>query len=129
MTEQKQRRLWLLSIPAVLVIAALSGLLVFQIQSGVRVTIQNTGSSALKSVVLHVTGASYKLRDIAVGESVTMRVDPISESHLEVEFTHIDGQVQRLNAGGYFESGYRGTIRVEIKDSQIDKFDEDIKPW
>jgi hypothetical protein len=129
MTERKRRRLWLLPMPAVLVIAVLSGLLVVQSKSGVRVTIQNTGSSALKLVVLHVTGASYKLGDIAVGESVTMRVDPTSESHLEVEFTDIDGQVQRVNGGGYFESGYRGTIRVEIKDGQIDKFEEDIKLW
>jgi len=31
-----------------------------------------------------------------------------------------------MNAGDYFESGYRGTIRVEIKDGQIDKFEEDV---
>ena len=129
MVEQKRRRFWLLPIPAVLIIAALSSLLFFQIKSGVRVAIQNTGSSPLKSVVLHVTGASYEVGDVAVGESVTMRVSPTSESHLEVEFTDSEGHVQRLNAGGYFESGYRGTIRVEIKDEQIDKFEEDIKLW
>jgi len=39
------------------------------------------------------------------------------------------GQTQRLNAGGYFESGYRGWIRVEIKDGQIDKFEENTKLW
>jgi len=48
---------------------------------------------------------------------------------LEVEFKDTAGQTQRLNAGGYFESGYRGSIRVEIKDGQIDKNEQDIKLW
>ena len=83
----------------------------------------------MKSVVLHVTGASDNLGDIAPGESATARVNPTSDSHLEVEFTDADGQSKQLIAGGYFEAGYRGTIRVEIKDDQIDKFEEDFKPW
>jgi hypothetical protein len=64
--------------------------------------------------------------DIAPGESITARVKPTSESHLEIEFTNADGKTQRANAGGYFESRYRGTIRVEFKDGVIDKFEEDI---
>lgn len=126
MNEQKQRRAWLLAIPAVLVIALLVGWMVLQFRSGVRVTVQNTGTGPLRSVVLHVTGASYKLGDIAVGESATMRVKPTGESHLEIEFTDSDGNTQRLDAGGYFEPGYRGTIRVEIEDGRIDEIEEDI---
>ena len=129
MTEQNQRKLRLLAVPAVLAIAALSGLLAAQVQSGIRIAVQNTGTSPLTSVVLHVTGASYELGAVAPGESATTRVNPVGESHLEVEFTDNDGHTQRLNAGGYFEPGYRGTIRVVIKDGQIDKFEEDIKLW
>ena len=79
--------------------------------------------------MLHVTGASYQLGDIGPGESATARVNPTSESHLEVEFTDRDGQSQRLHADGYFEPGYRGMIRVEIKDGLIDKFEDHIKHW
>lgn len=129
MTEQKQPRAWLSAVPVLLVIAALIGMPAFQLRSGVRVTVQNAGTTPLKSVVLHVTGATYALDDIAPGESATMRVNPTGESHLEVEFTDIDGQTQRLNAGGYFESGYRGSIRVEIDDGQISEIDENVKLW
>lgn len=92
-------------------------------------TVENTGASPLKSVVLHVTGESYDIGDIAPGETATARVIPTGESELEVEFKDTDGQTQRLNAGGYFESGYRGSIRVEIKDGQIDKFEDNTKSW
>jgi len=34
-----------------------------------------------------------------------------------------------LDAGGYFESGYRGTIRLSIKDGVIAKNEQDIQGW
>jgi hypothetical protein len=58
---------------------------------------------------------------------VTARVNPTSESDLEIEFTDSDAKARRLHAGGYFESGYRGTIRVSIKDGVIEKNEQDIK--
>ena len=129
MTEQKERRPWVLLIPAILVALVLIVVLVLQFRSGVQVAVENTGTTPLKSVVLHVTGVSYDLGDIAPGESAKARVNPTGESELEVEFKDTDGQTQRLNAGGYFESGYRGSIRVEIKDGQIDKFEDNTKLW
>ncbi len=127
--DQKKNRWWLLAIPVGLVVAIVIAIVAFQLRSGIRVTVENIGKTPLNSVVLHVTGASYNVGDIAPGESVTARVNPTSESHLEIEFTNADGKTQRVNAGGYFESGYRGTIRVEIKDGVIDKFEDDIKLW
>jgi len=124
--NKNKRRWWLLAIPVVLLLIAV---VAYQLRSGIRVTVENTGSTSLNSVVLHVTGESYDLGDIAPGESATARVNPTGESELEVDFKDTDGQTQRLNAGGYFESGYRGTIRVEIKDGVIDKNEQDIKLW
>ena len=123
----KNKRRWLLL--AITVVLLLIAIVAFQLRSGIQVTVENTGISALKSVVLHVTGASYDLGDIAPGETATARVNPNGESELKVEFKDTDDQTQRLNAGGYFESGYRGTIRVEIKDGVIDKNEQDIKLW
>ncbi len=123
MPDKKNR--WLLvAIPVVLIV-----LLLFQFRPGIEVTIQNTGSSPMRSCVLHVTGASYNLGDIAPGDSANARVNPTSESGLEIEFTDPNGKVQRLNAGGYFESGYRGTIHVSIKDGTIVTNQQDIKLW
>ena len=125
----KKNRLWLIAIPVVLLIVAGIAVVLVTFRPGIQVTVENTGTTPLKSVVLHVTGASYDLGDIAPGATATARVRSIGESSLDIEFTDGDGNNQRLNAGGYFESGYRGTIRVEIKDGQIDKFEEDIKLW
>lgn len=125
MNKSKQRS-WLLVIPVIFLLIVV---VAFQLRTGIRVTVENTGTFPLKSVVLHVTGASYKLGDIAFGKSATARVNPTSESELVVEFKDTAGQTQRLNAGGYFESGYRGSIRLEIKDGQIDKNQQDIKLW
>ena len=124
--NKNKRRWWLLAIPVVLLLIAV---VAFQLRTGIRVTVENTGTTPLKSVVLHVTGASYDLGDIAPGESATARVNPTGESELEVELKDTDDQTQRLNAGGYFESGYRGSIRVQIKDGQIDKFEDNTKLW
>jgi len=124
--NKNQRRWWLLAIPVVLLLISV---VASQLRPGIRVTVENAGTTPLKSVVLHVTGASCDLGDLAPGESATARVSPTGESELEVEIKDTDGQTQRLNAGGYFESGYRGTIRVEIKDGQIDKNEQDIKLW
>jgi hypothetical protein len=123
----KNKRGWLLL--AISVVFLLVAVVAFQLRSGIQVTVENTGTSPLKSVELYVTGRSYELGDIAPEESATARVNPIGESELEVEFKDTDGQTQRLNAGGYFESGYRGSIQVEIKDGQIDKFEDNTKSW
>ena len=128
MTKQK-RRWWLLAIPVAIVLIALVSVVVFQFRSGIRVTVENTGAAPLRSVVLHVTGASYNLGNIAPGDSATARVQPTSESQLEIEFVDAEGQPQRLDAGGYYESRYRGTIRETIKDGVINQNEQDIKLW
>src|SRR5947209_4261248 len=121
---QKRRRWWLLAVP--IAVLALFVALLFQQtgSSGIRITIQNTGSADLRLVVLYVTGREYPLGDIAPGASAHATVNPTSESHLEIGFTDAGGQPKRLNAGGYFESGYRGTIRISIKDGTITENDQ-----
>jgi hypothetical protein len=125
--RNKRNRWLLVVIPVVLIV--LVGVLLFQFRPGIQVTIQNTGSTPMRSVVLHVTGVSYQLGDIQPGESATARVRPKGESGLEIEFTDSDEKVQRSDAGGYFESGYRGTIHVSIKDGAIEENEQDIKLW
>ena len=54
-------------------------------------------------------------------------VHPTGESNLEIRFTDPDGQARQLDAGGYFEPGYRGTIRVSIKEGEIVKNEQEIR--
>lgn len=116
-----------IAIPVALLLVALIAVAVFQFRPGIQVTVVNTGKTPLKAVVLHVTGASRDLGDIGPGNSATARVRATGESHLEIAFLATDGQPQRLVAGGYFESGYHGKIRVSIKDGGIEQFEEDIR--
>jgi len=86
---------------------------------GIRVTVIDSGPNPITSVIVHVTGNQHRIGDLAVGESRAVRVLPTSESHVELAFVDYLGQAQRLNAGGYFENGYRGTIEVELEHDSI----------
>jgi hypothetical protein len=102
------------------------GLALSQFRSGIRVTVQNSGSTPMRSAVLHVTGRSYPVGDIAPGNFAEATVHPQSESDLEIEFTDPEGKQQRLTVDCYFEPGYRGEINVSIKDGRIEKSQEQI---
>lgn len=122
-----QRKCWLLAIPLAALIVVGTGVIVMNFRSGIRVTVVNAGPDHLRSLVLYVTGRSYPLGDLAPGDSAYAFVDPTSESHLEIEFVDANGNPKRLNAGGYFESGYRGTIRITIKDDAIVENIQDVR--
>jgi len=122
--KQQLPHSWKVAIPAFLVMV-LIGVGFLQFPDGISVTIQNTGQKTIESVVLHVTGNSYSLEDLQPGASTTTKVVPTGESHLEIEFVDSNGPRQ-VNAGGYFEAGSRGTIRITIQDGIIDRNDHQI---
>jgi hypothetical protein len=115
----KRRRWRLVVMPVGILLVLAISFYIYQTQFGIRVTIQNTGSSKMGSVVLHITAKSYSLGDIAAGGSARVTVHPGGKNHLEIEFTDIDGKPKRLNAGGYFDGYTKGTIRVSINDGVI----------
>jgi hypothetical protein len=101
-------------------------LIMQQVDSGIQITIKNTGSTPLRSVVLYVTGKEYPLDDVAPGASAHTTVNSTGISHLEIGFTDVGGDTKRLNAGGYFASDFRGTIGVSIKDGAIAEIDHKV---
>ena len=106
------------------------GLVVTLFRSGIHVTIQNTGSQPLRSAVLFVTGNSYNLGEIPPGATAQATVNATGDSHLEIEFADDDGQARRLDAGGFFQPRYRGTIDISIKGGVIAKNEQQIRlPW
>jgi hypothetical protein len=121
---RRRRRRWLLVVLICVVMAYSIGNYVYQHLPGIQVTIQNTGSTPLRSVVLYVTGGSYPLGAIAAGGSAEATIRSTGKSHLEIEFADVDGKLKRVNAGGYFSREFRGTIRVSIKDGAIDKIEQ-----
>jgi hypothetical protein len=96
---------------------------------GIHVSVQNTGNQPIRSVVLYVTGNSYSLGDIPPGADANATVKCTGDSHLEIEFVDGDGQTKKLDAGGFFQPGYRGAIRVSIHDGVLEGNEQDIQWW
>jgi hypothetical protein len=94
---------------------------------GIDVTVENTGSKPMRSVVLFVTGNSYNLGDIPANGTAHATVKCTGDSHLEIEFELDQEQSTRLDAGGFFQPGDRGTIRVSIKDGEIVDNEQNIE--
>jgi len=86
-----RRRLLLCGLGAVVAVLGL-GLSVRPPDAGVQVTIQNQGPGPLHEVVVHVTGDSYQVGDIGIGESRTVAVQSHGESHVEIESALEDGR-------------------------------------
>jgi hypothetical protein len=126
--RQWQRAVFLATITLCVVAVALTYL---YLRGGIRVTIVNEGPTAIRSVVLYVTGASYPLGDIPEESTRQATVmSQSSESHLEIGFIDAEGKARQLNAGGYFEPGYRGNIRIRINDKgNIEENEQKIKAW
>ncbi len=93
---------------------------------GIEVSLRNDGEATIHSVELHYAGGPSELWTIQPGRSADTVIRPSGESHLEIEFTDNDGKITRLNAGGYFEQYYRGSIHVSIKDGVIDENEQDV---
>lgn len=83
--------------------------------SRVAVNLTNVGAVTMRSVVVHVTGASHKVGDIAPGETRTVKVNPTGESH--VELTQAGGP--RLKIDSYFERNYEGYVDARITSTSV----------
>jgi hypothetical protein len=71
------------------------------------------------AVVLHVTGRSYRVGDIAPGGC----------TDLQIEFTDGLGNERRVPIDCYIEPSYRGEIRARINDGRLEMTEEQIQSW
>lgn len=94
---------------------------------GVRVTVENVGSTALTDLVVKVTGATYDVGELGPGASETVRVLPTGESHVELTWKDAEGRACYGRVDCYFEgSGYKGTVAVELDGAAVKKAEADI---
>lgn len=103
------------AVAATFVLAALVVICVVLINRGVTVVVHNVGNEPLHSVIVHVTGNSYPIGDIAAGSSSSVMVHATSESRVELEH----GAHERLVVDCYFENGYKGTITAEVTSFKV----------
>ena len=91
--------------------------------AGVDFTLTNSGSEVLHSVTVEVTGRSYALGDIPSGGSKTVKLNPTSESHIELLFPTGPG----LTIDCYFEPNYRGHITASIASREVVTVKEEVQ--
>ncbi len=122
----KNMRRWIIVLLVLAAIPIAGGAFAwYRLSHGVRVTVTNNGPEPMSNVVAHVTGNTHLIGGLAVGEARTFCVLPASKSHLELSFDDHLRQEHRLNAGGYFESGYRMNIEVDIQNNVITRNDQE----
>ncbi|MEM9137277.1 MAG: hypothetical protein AAGB01_08005 [Cyanobacteria bacterium P01_F01_bin.42] len=99
--------------------------------------IENVDSVSLTAVKVQVTGATYPLGTIPPGETRSIKTYPTGETGVTIQLANPDGQAPdsqatdsqvtdsqapdsrasepiTLDAGGYFEPGYRDTLKVQM---------------
>lgn len=84
---------------------------------GVTLHLENGDSVSLDSVVVFTSGHQYFLGSLAPGERRSVVVRATGESRFEIE--HGRGQRKRINLGGYFESGYRGSYFARVRRDSV----------
>jgi len=94
------------------------GVLVRQ-QRGIAVLIRNDSGETLRQVRVTVEslgnrGKSRDLPDLAAGASARVYVQPVTESHVNLEFSDARGKKHVETVVGYAESGYCGTATTTI---------------
>ena len=104
---------------AVVIVPVAIGMTFLESPAGVEVILVNRSPSPMRDVVIHVTGASYRVGEIAIDQTVRHRVRAASESHLEIEFKDSSGELQREIVECYIEPNYSGSIEVDFLDGAI----------
>ena len=88
-------------------------------KGNISIIVKNVGDSPLDSAVVLVTGNSYKLGKIFPGDSVTTKVNPHGESHLEIDFKNAKNEKKHFVVGSYFETGYSGFMNIRLNADSI----------
>lgn len=100
-------------------------LLALLLRPRLTVTLKNFGSRPLTSVRLTVTGSETFVGNLAAGAERTVRIYPASDSDLKLEYVDESGDLQRIDAGGYFGRSTSGRIEVDIRDGKVADYRED----
>jgi hypothetical protein len=127
-----KKRFWLIFAVTVAV-ACLAGIMwVIRQDTGLKTTLSYRGTQPISSLRLYVTGSaterSYLVGDLSPNQEASVLVRPITESHLEIEFVNSDGTWKRINAGGYYEQGYRGSCTIEFDSERVLSVQENAYP-
>jgi len=96
----------------------LMGVLVRQ-RRGIAVLVRNESGETLRQVSVKIEslgqrGKNRDLPDLAAGARVRVYVQPVTESHINLEFSDARGKKHVETVVGYAESGYCGTTTTTV---------------
>lgn len=78
-------------------------------------TATNVGTEPMRSLVVHITGKSYAIGDLAPGTGKSLQLHPGADSHIELALAGHP----RLVIDCYFSGGYSGSIAAEVTVDQV----------
>jgi hypothetical protein len=102
------------------------GLLLFYVmgvivrqQYGIAIAVRNESGEELRQVSLRIEsigdrGKRYDLPDLASGDRARIYVSPVTESHINLEFTDARGKLHVETPVGYAEFGYCGNVKATV---------------
>ena len=117
-----RRRLWIIfSIVFVVAVGTLFW------PRGVNTVVRNAGSTTMRNVHVLVTGRAYMLGDIQPNEVRSVHVKPVGESGITITYTDANDAPQIVDLGCYLESGYSGSISVDVANGAVTRKAESIR--
>jgi hypothetical protein len=93
--------------------------LIVRRQYGIAIAVHNESGETLRQICVRVEsigdrGKRYTLPDLVSGGRAHIYVSPVTESHVNVEFTDARGKLHVETMVGYAESGYCGTAKLTV---------------
>lgn len=83
-------------------------------QDGILISITNNSDLSVSSIRVLYSGGAYKIPELRAGETVKSRINPTSESHLEMEFVDEQQRDIKIVIDTYFERDYSGSFSIFI---------------
>jgi hypothetical protein len=99
---------------AVIILAFLGIGMITLMSRGVDLLVINDGHSPIKDLKLEFTGGTKSISELAPGGEYHVRINPKSESHLEVKFMDSGGLNHKEIVDVYMERNYHGKLTVRI---------------
>lgn len=111
---------WSWAIPVLLLIVIASTWWFYQNRSVIMVTVENTGTTAMKASALNYAGGTSELGDIAPGENSQTRIDPSGEKSVTVTYSDGEGGQKMIEVECSLKTGSRGQLNIQIKDGKLE---------
>ena len=98
--------------------------------SGVKVIVINDTDVPVQEMRIIFNGGARYVPLVAPGRGVSVRINPVAESHLEAEFTQLPNSSRHEVIDVYLEHDYRGTVLLRVKKAGRIQYSKCIDlPW